>query len=206
MRLNIPIIILAAGSANRMRGRDKLLEKIDGIPLLRLQVDKAQAATNADVRVTLPPAPHQLYDVLSKANVTTVPVLDAAEGMNASLRSGIAALPDDAGCAMILLADLPDLTVADLIAVGKAVDLNSDDLIWRGATSNGKAGHPIVFHAKLFPDILKLRGDSGGREVVKSAQGNVHLVALEGDRARADLDTPEAWAAWRERQKTRPSD
>ncbi|NBR54129.1 MAG: nucleotidyltransferase family protein, partial [Rhodobacteraceae bacterium] len=30
-----PILILAAGKSSRMRGRDKHLEEIDGVPLLR---------------------------------------------------------------------------------------------------------------------------------------------------------------------------
>ncbi|MBS8271860.1 nucleotidyltransferase family protein, partial [Halomonas litopenaei] len=29
---NIPILILAAGRSRRMRGRDKLLEDVDGLP------------------------------------------------------------------------------------------------------------------------------------------------------------------------------
>ena len=32
----IPILILAAGASRRMRGQDKLLQVVDGMPLLRL--------------------------------------------------------------------------------------------------------------------------------------------------------------------------
>ncbi|MAY45584.1 MAG: 4-diphosphocytidyl-2C-methyl-D-erythritol synthase, partial [Rhodobacteraceae bacterium] len=30
---DIPILLLAAGSSSRMRGRDKLMEEVDGQPL-----------------------------------------------------------------------------------------------------------------------------------------------------------------------------
>lgn len=39
----IPILILAAGASRRMCGQDKLLQVVDGMPLLRRQVLMAQA-------------------------------------------------------------------------------------------------------------------------------------------------------------------
>ena len=47
----IPIVILAAGASSRMRGRDKLLELVDGVALLRRQVERA-LNTGAKVFVT----------------------------------------------------------------------------------------------------------------------------------------------------------
>ncbi|MCB1376719.1 MAG: nucleotidyltransferase family protein, partial [Rhodobacteraceae bacterium] len=81
--------------------------------------------------------------------------------------------------------------------VAQAVDLKSDTLIWRGATEDLRPGHPIVFAAPLFPAFAALCGDSGGREIVAMAEDRVKLIALPGQRARRDLDTPEDWAAWR---------
>ena len=194
---DLPIILLAAGASSRMRGADKLLERVDGLPLLARQARMARAATRGPVIVALPPAPHPRYATLEGAGVTPLPVPAAAEGMSASLRTAIAALPPSTPAAMVLLADLPDLTAADLRAVLDAVDLAGPDLIWRGATDSGAPGHPIVFRADLFGALAELTGDSGGREVVAAAADRVRLVPLPGERARSDLDTPEAWAAWR---------
>lgn len=191
----IPIIILAAGTSSRMRGRDKLMEEIDGRPLLRRQAQKATGL--GPVLMTLPEPPHPRYGALEGLSVQIIPVPDAATGMSASLRAGFAALPSDAPAAMLLLADLPDITAQDLETVAKAFDLGSDDLIWRGATQEGLPGHPIIFHASLFGAFATLTGDSGGREVVAQAKGRISLVPLPGNRARRDLDTPEDWAAWR---------
>jgi CTP:molybdopterin cytidylyltransferase MocA len=192
-----PIIVLAAGGSTRMRGRDKLLEQVDGQPLIRRQARLARSATRGPVIVALPPAPHARYDALEGLDVTTLPVPGADEGMNVSLRTAFGALPDDTKAAMLILADLPDLVSEDLNLVLQAVDLESDTLIWRGATQTGAAGHPIVFAAALFPEFARLSGDSGGREVVQAAKGHVRLIPLPGDRARRDLDTPEDWAVWR---------
>ena len=193
----MPIIVLAAGASSRMRGRDKLLEKIDGVPLLRAQVRKALEVAAGPVLVALPPAPHSRYDVLEGLPVVAVPVADAAEGMNASLRAAFAALPRGATHAMVLLADLPDLTADDLRYVIEAVDPAAETQVWRGTTEDGASGHPIIFRSDLFAEFATLSGDSGGREVIARAEGRVVKVPLPGQRARRDLDTPEDWTAWR---------
>ena len=193
----LPVILLAAGASSRMRGADKLLAVVEGEPLLRRQARMARGVTSGPVLVALPAPPHPRYEVLAGLDVTPLPVPDAGEGMNASLRTAFAALPESVPAAMLLLADLPELTEADLNTVLQSVDLATETLIWRGATEDGKAGHPIVFAASLFPAFAGLKGDGGGREVVARAGDRVRLVPLPGRRARLDLDTPEEWSAWR---------
>ena len=196
---DLPIVILAAGSSSRMRGRDKLMETIDGVPLLRLQAEKARAVTQGPVIVTLPAPPHPRHAVLAGLKVTPVAVPDAGDGMSASLRRGIAALPKGSPAAMILLADLPDLTREDLETVAEAVDFETDTLIWRGTTQTGAPGHPIVFRAALFDAFADLTGDRGASSLIALAGDRIAHIPLPGDHARTDLDTPEAWADWRAR-------
>ncbi|MEQ6203789.1 nucleotidyltransferase family protein [Sulfitobacter sp. HNIBRBA2951] len=192
----IAVVILAAGASTRMRGRDKLLEEIDGVPLLRRQVLRA-VATGAPVFVAVPPAPHARHDAIADIDATLVPVSDAADGMNASLSAGVSALPDGTKAAMIVLADMPDLTTDDMKTILQAVDFKSDVLIWRSVTQAGAQGHPIIFRSDLFDHLTALRGDAGGREVVRAHMARTQAIALPDDHARTDLDTPEAWAAWR---------
>lgn len=194
----IPIILLAAGASARMHGRDKLLEEVDGVPLLRRQAQVARAVSD-QVLIALPPRPHPRYALVADLDVTTIEVADASEGMGASIRTAFAALPAGAGKAMLLLADLPEITQRDLTTMIAATQATPDALIWRGATEDGKPGHPIIFHRSLFTDLARLTGDGGGQSVVKAATGRVHLVPLPGQRARLDLDTPEDWAVWRAR-------
>lgn len=197
---HIPIIVLAAGQSRRMQGADKLLQEVDGQPLIRRQAKLARAVTEGPVIVALPPRPHPRFAVLEGLDVLPLEVRNADEGMNASLRTAFAALPAQARAAMLLLGDLPDLTEADLNRVLQAVDLESDTVIWRGATEAGEPGHPVVFAASLFPEFARLHGDDGGRAVVRAASDRVRLIRLPDRRARRDLDTPEDWAAWRSEQ------
>lgn len=193
----MPVIILAAGASLRMRGTDKLMQSVDGRPLIRRQVDLASAVTNGAVIVALPVGPHPRRAALTGSRAQIVAVPDAAEGMNASLRTAVAALPHGTKAVMVLLADLPDLTASDLKSVLHAAENDDKNLVWRGSTQDGSAGHPVIFSAELFGALAALTGDSGGREAMAAARGRVCLVPLPGTAARRDLDTPEDWALWR---------
>lgn len=192
----IPILILAAGASSRMRGTDKLLLDVDGIALLRRQARMA-LSVSTDVRLTLPPRPHARYDVVQDMPVQTIEVADAADGLSASVRAAFASLEPDIERAMILLADLPDLTADDLRRLMQATQTQPNALIWRGATPEGTGGHPMIVARHLFDAFQSLEGDAGGQSIVKTSADRVHLVPFSDNRARADLDTPEAWAAWR---------
>ena len=69
-QIDLPIIILAAGASSRMRGRDKLLELVEGDPLLRRQAQMVRDVTSGPVIVALPPMPHPRYAVLKGLDVT----------------------------------------------------------------------------------------------------------------------------------------
>lgn len=188
------ILILAAGSSSRMRGGDKLLEPVDGQPLLA-RITAAALATGCPVTVALPPDRPAREDCLRGMGLRRVTVPDPQLGMAASLRAGLAALPRPAPL-LLLLADLPEITAEDLRAV-LAAWRETPDALLRGATADGRAGHPVGFPPDLWPELLQLSGDQGAREVVARHKDRLRLLPLPGQHATTDLDTPEDWANWR---------
>lgn len=195
----LPILILAAGASRRMQGRDKLMEIVAGRPLLRHLAEEA-IATGHPVTITLPALDHPRARSLDGLSVHCLPVPDASEGINASLRTGLAAL-STADAVMILLADLPELKAAHLAQVFQARTDNPDAMVWRGATQAGAPGHPTLIDHSLFPQISSLTGDSGAQTVLRRA--TTVLVPLPGEVARRDLDTPAAWATWHAEQSNK---
>lgn len=183
-----------------MRGRDKLLEPVDdGTPLLHRQAARA-LATGAAVMVTLRPEDHARRTALAGLAVTLRTVPEAAEGMAASLRAGAAwAEGTRARALMILLPDMPGITAADIGALFHAWATEPDTPL-RAATPTGTPGHPVILPRALFPALRALQGDQGARPLLPATTRH---HTLQDDRATTDLDTPEAWAAWRARHTQR---
>jgi len=191
--MTIAILVLAAGGSTRMGPeRDKLLEPVAGMPLLTLLLERA-FATGAVVYVCLPSRAHpraRLFDRIAEP----IWVADAAEGMGASIRTGISALPDGIDAAMILPADMPELTTEDL---RKMLSAHTPGAIPRGCSADGQPGHPVIFPRECFEELQSLRGDQGARAVLAGHNDRITLVPLPDCHALVDLDTPEAWASWR---------
>lgn len=188
------ILILAAGSASRMRGADKLLEPVAGQPLLA-RITGAALATGLPVLVALPPDRPARNAALHGLAVTPITVPDPSGGMAESIKAGLAAIPPDHGI-LLLLADLPEITADDLhtmLAAWRA----EPQAILRGAASDGMAGHPVCLPPDLRDDLATIKGDEGARSVIVRHRARLRLVTLPDRHAVTDLDTPEDWADWR---------
>ncbi|SEK31534.1 CTP:molybdopterin cytidylyltransferase MocA [Roseovarius nanhaiticus] len=195
--MNVAILLPAAGASKRMRGADKLLEDVDGAPLLLRQTRRA-LATGAHVLVTTPAGRPARSAALAGTGAHLVPVKDPSEGIAASLRAGIGALPEGSTALIILLPDLPDIETEDLHKMMQA-HASAPSRILRATAPDGTPGHPTLFPARFFKELSSLTGDSGAADLIRNV-GFVP-VPLDGSRAITDLDTPEAWAAWRARQR-----
>lgn len=185
----IPILFLAAGRSSRMGSADKLLERVDGVPLLTLLCRRAMPL--GPVFVTLPAPDHPRASAIPDG-VTSV----AVDGeMSDSIRAGLRALPQAAQGVILMPSDMPDITGGDLAAIKSAVTPRS--VIVRAATEDGKPGHPIYFARSVFKDLEALTGDRGAFRICADHEHQTDLVPLKGQRARLDLDTPEDWARYR---------
>lgn len=181
-----------------MHGRDKLLETIEGTPLLRRQTEAA-IASGCPVMVALPLSGprHAILDGLA---ATIVAVPDAAEGMGATLRTAalFAARHAADRPLMILLPDVPGIGVFDIKTVLSRFEREGRDTVIRATDDAGRPGTPLIVPTRLLERFTQLSGDDGGKSLL--TQENVVKVPLSGTRATEDLDTPEDWARWRAAQ------
>ncbi|GIT92123.1 molybdopterin-guanine dinucleotide biosynthesis protein A [Jannaschia pagri] len=172
-----------------MRGAEKLLEEIDGTPLV-LRAVRAACATVNEVIVVLPAADRARQAWLTDCPARLVHVEQRA--MSASIAAGIAACQSDA--ALVHLADMPEIDASHLGTMVEAWQTR-DCRVLRATTAQGVPGQPVIFDRTLFEDLKALQGDVGARDVI--AAHGVETIALPGEAAQIDLDTPEAWEAWR---------
>ena len=197
----IDILLLAGGSSSRMRGADKLLEDVGGKTLIRDRAEMCLATSARRVIAVTAPEHAQRAAEVNDLDLAHVANDGAALGIAHSIQTALA--QTDADAVVIMLADLPDLTTEDLNQIIDRAE-TSDALIIRGATQDGKPGHPVLIRKALFPDLMALRGDQGAAPVLKANQLQTELVQLPAQNALNDLDTPEAWAEWRAAQKEKP--
>jgi molybdenum cofactor cytidylyltransferase len=193
-------IILAAGLSSRM-GSNKLLEEIDGTPLLRKTVDVASASDLGPVIVVTGHQAEEIRKALSGTDVTFVHNPQYAEGLSTSLRAGIASVPEDADGALILLGDMPEIPT-ELIARMLAAFSPADGRSICVATASGKRGNPVLWGRQFFAEIEQVTGDSGAKHLIGAHDGFVCEVETDGV-VFYDVDTPEALAALRERAESR---
>jgi len=193
------IVIPAAGASSRMRGRDKLLEPINGTPLLRRQT-QAAIATGCPVVVTLPPNNPARETALENLSAKLETVPEADEGMAASLRHAQALLAPHQPLAL-LLPDVPGITTTDILAVLARFQKTGQTRITRASEQDtDRPGTPLFLPNAIAKRLADLTGDSGGRGVLRGEP--VDLVRFADDRATRDLDTPEDWKAWRRANNT----
>ena len=197
-RPRVAAVLLAAGSARRMRGADKLLEPVaDGRPILRAAAEAALASQVDAVVAVLPPGGAARRAALAGTGVEIVEAADAAEGMAASLREGLRAVADRADAVVVVLADMPEVGAAAIDRLIAAFDPEEGREICRAVAADGRPGHPVLFGRRFFETLAGLTGDRGAREVLQEAAEFVTDVPTPGQGAVVDLDTPEDWAEWR---------
>ena len=193
----VSILIPAAGFGRRMGGRDKLLEEVTaGEPLLQRVVVRAKA-TGAPVLVGVKPQDTARRAVLDGLGVHIVTVDDAEDGMGASLNALAQAVSGKASGVMILPADMPDLETEDLLTLITRFEADGGKAPVQAMTSDGAPGHPVIFPASALPALRALSGDTGAKSILKGFGTSVIRHPLADQRALVDLDTPEAWTAWR---------
>ncbi|MDO6799343.1 nucleotidyltransferase family protein [Shimia thalassica] len=193
------ILILAAGKSSRMRGRDKLAEVVEGAPLLRTMAQRA-LGTGYPVCVVLAPHDTTRHKMISDLPIATIIAKDAARGMAHSLAAGVAALPETCTAAMVVLADMPELTAPDLAYLATEWARLPDESILQATSEDGRPGHPVIFPNTVFDDLAELTGDQGAKSVIAASRDVLHRIPLSGQHAVLDLDTPEAWDSWHRAQ------
>ena len=99
---------------------------------------------------------------------------------------------------------MPEVGAADIDRLIAAFDPAEGREACRAVSADGVPGHPVLFGRRFFEALAGLSGDHGARELLREAAGLVVEVPTPGRAAVVDLDTPEEWAAWRERTGQAP--
>ncbi len=197
-------VVLAAGRSRRMAPHNKLLvADKTGKPMISRVVDNVLSSNARPVLVVLGHQAEQVENTLGGRPVRYVHAQDYAEGLSASLKAGIAAVPEDCAAALVCLGDMPLVTGRMIDRLLAAYDPDEGRLIVL-PTFRGKQGNPMLWDRRFFAEILAITGDSGARFLVGKHVESVAEVEMADDAVLRDFDTTESLNTLPQRLRPEP--
>ncbi len=187
----IAALVLAAGQSRRMGGTNKLLAAIDGVAMVKRAVDAALASRAEPVVVVTGHEPERIRRALAGLEVGFAHNPDYAAGLSASLKRGLAALPEGGDGVVVCLGDMPRVSAAQIDRLIAAFDPLEGRAICV-PTVRGKRGNPVLWASRFIPEMLELEGDVGAKHLIGQYPELVAEVAMTGDGPLIDIDTPAA--------------
>ena len=194
----VAALILAAGKSSRMGAANKLTLEVEGRPMVARAVDAALGSAATPVVVVTGHEEEAVRAALAGRDVRFIHNPDNAEGLSTSLRTGVAALPEDVDAAIIALGDMPDITPAHIDRLIAAFDPGEGRTICV-PTVAGKRGNPVLWGAQYLPEMLEIRGDVGAKHLIGEHEDAVCEVPMPDAATLEDIDTPEEMARRRGR-------
>ena len=182
MNHRIGALVLAAGFGRRYGGGKLAATMADGRRLIEHSLANITAAIDEVVIVSRPGAIEQWLP-------GTLPLLlfeDAGQGMGASLAFGVSRLPPWDGC-LVCLADMPFIEPQTYRQL--AAKLTPQTIVI--PRHQQACGNPVGFGRDFFPELARLRNDSGGRQIIQRHQHAIHEIHTSDPAILIDIDTPE---------------
>ena len=192
--LRLEALVLAAGAGARFGG-GKLTAPWRGRPLIEAALAAAFASPSRSV-ILVTGSDEAVARVASDfaqahgaaGRLVLVHAADHAEGMAASLRAGLAALPADTDAALLFLGDMPRIPLETPPRLAAAL---TNKVLAAAPTYEGARGHPVLFRRNLFAALAGLSGDQGGRRILDGLGARLALVADEDPGVLFDVDLPQ---------------
>jgi molybdenum cofactor cytidylyltransferase len=182
-------IVLAAGASSRL-GQPKQLLDWRGMPLVRRAALTALAGGLDPVVVVTGAHSAAVTTALDGLPVNISFCENWQNGQSASLKTGLNTalqLRPDLGSALFLLSDQPFVSPE---LVGAVVDLFAQNRAPAAVPRvDGRRANPALFARELFPALLAIEGDMGGRQVLASQ--TVATLDWPDPRILLDIDTLE---------------
>jgi molybdenum cofactor cytidylyltransferase len=182
----VSAILLAAGESKRM-GKPKLLLPFGGGTILEKTVDNVLSSNIDEVIVVLGAEAQETEKAIAGKPVKIVFNPDYHRGMSTSLICGLKQVSSQAQRVMVALCDQPFIE-RDIYNKLVKESLNS----CKGITVplyKAKRGNPIIFTINYKDELLGLKGDVGGREILRRHPDDILEVAVDSGSIYINLNT-----------------
>ena len=163
------------------------------VALVKYQIAQLKAAGAHEVIVVLGHRWDEVAPLVTGAEVSYVVNPHYATGKTTSIKAGLGRVNEAAEAIILLAVDQP--RPAAVIRQVMQAHRESGKAI-TSPIHHGRGGHPIVFAARLIPELKKItERNQGIREVIERHRSDVHRVEIGDPNVRLDLNTPEDYEA-----------
>lgn len=188
MKDHYAIVILAAGSGSRFGG-NKLSAQVKGKPLYEHTLEKMQAFGAFPVFIVT--GSEEIARAAEERGIIPVKNTRPEKGIAHSLRLGLERAMDsgkDLRGVLFSVCDQPGLEVSTIDEIFRTAARHPDSIVCAG---NGeKKGNPVCWDAVYFPELMKLCGDEGGRQIMKDHKEKIRIVEADIEELK-DIDRRE---------------
>lgn len=185
----IGIVILAAGASTRL-GQPKQLISYQGKSLIEQITGVAIASDGQPIVVVLGANVSRIKPKLSAYNIEIAWNEQWSTGMASSLRCGlkkIRAIAPDLNAIILMLCDQPFVSTPLLQELINGYATGNYPIV---ASQYGEViGVPALFDQTLFPELARIEGDRGARQIINSDQSK--LLRIPFPEGLIDIDTPD---------------
>jgi molybdenum cofactor cytidylyltransferase len=189
----ISAILLAAGQSKRM-GELKQLMPFGQSTIVEQAIDNLLDSAVDEVIVVVGYKAENVIKAIAAKPIKLAINPDYEQGMSTSIIAGLNLVHGRVQGVMLVLGDQPlvnSQTINSLIE-----EFYNHDKGIAVPTYQGSRGHPIIFAIKYKEKLLKLKGDVGGRQIIKDHPGDVLEVAVNSESIVADFDTTDDYQAY----------
>ena len=128
-----------------------------------------------------------LTNGLGEKRIKVVLNPDYKKGMSGSIRRGIQALNPKSDGILIALGDMVFLRSRTIDAILRAFRQEKGNIIL--PSFRGRQGHPVLFHRKYKGELLKIKGDTGGKSIIMKHPEDVFVIPVKSRGVIRDIDT-----------------
>ncbi len=183
-------ILLAGGESSRM-GTQKPLLDWGGTTLIEYQIAQLREAGARTVIVVLGHRADEVRPHVHRAGAQAIINELYAEGRASSVRVAAGALPEDTGVVVVLNVDQPRPA---WVTSRLLEEQQRGKALITVPTFNGNRGHPIVFAARLAPELREVREATEGiRAVMQAHAAEVLEVTFDTPVVVLDMNVPEEY-------------
>lgn len=183
-------ILLMAGLSSRLGFPKALLPYGDRVLIERI-LEQALASRLSRVTLVLGcQAPRIRSAIRSLARDPRLEILVNRrydQGLSSSIRAGLRVLDPSSRGVMFIAGDQPLLKTAAMDRLILAFRRQQSPIVV--PLYGNRPGNPVIFGRELLPELMALRGDTGGREIIKRNPEQVLKVPIRPRYIGWDVDT-----------------